>query len=74
MNFVLSKPYLMIMQYQFSSSKLAEIELSCPKCNWQGKGEKAVKEELFLTEAIELYCPECHHYFGFISTSEEDHQ
>ena len=59
------------MQHQFSSNILTELELTCPKCDWQGKGNETIKEELFLTEAIELYCPKCNHYFGFVSTSED---
>ena len=62
---------MITMHYQFNSSALTEIELSCPKCTWHGSGKEAAKEELFLTDALELYCPECHHYFGFISTTEE---
>jgi Zn finger protein HypA/HybF involved in hydrogenase expression len=60
------------MQYLFSSSVLPEIELSCPKCEWSGDGDTASKEDLFLTDALELYCPQCNHYFGFVSTTLEE--
>jgi hypothetical protein len=62
------------MHYEFTSKVLTEIELTCPKCAWQGNGKKAAKEELFLTDAVEIYCPQCHHYFGFISTTEEENR
>jgi hypothetical protein len=45
-------------------------DLTCPKCGWTGCGHEASKVDLFLTDALELYCKECDYYFGFISTTE----
>jgi hypothetical protein len=51
----------------FSPTILTATKVSCTKCNWQGKGVDMKQEELFLTDAIELYCPSCSGYLGFIS-------
>jgi hypothetical protein len=56
----------------FSSAILTTSDISCAKCNWQGKGNDMKQEELFLTDAIELYCPSCDGYLGFISKCEEE--
>jgi len=45
--------------------------MNCSKCGWEGKGETTEQEDLFLTDALELYCPVCKNYMGFINTSEE---
>ncbi|MGN6399992.1 MAG: hypothetical protein ACTHMD_06035 [Flavisolibacter sp.] len=55
------------MHYIFSPAILTSPSVSCSKCNWQGKGKDITLEELFLTDAIELYCPSCSGYLGFIS-------
>ena len=44
--------------------------INCPHCQWHGAGEDTAQEELFLSEAIELYCPSCEGYLGFIDQGE----
>jgi len=60
------------MHKVYSPSVLLSPDITCPKCNWQGKGTDVKQEELILTDAIELYCPTCHGYMGFVSNSDED--
>jgi DnaJ-class molecular chaperone len=60
------------MHKVYSPSVLLSQEITCPKCNWQGKGTEIKQEELILTHAIELYCPSCNGYMGFISQNEEE--
>jgi len=61
-----------MMHQQFSGNNLSAMEVSCAKCNWKGTADKAVHEHLFLTDAIEIYCPRCEGYIGFISQEEEN--
>ena len=42
----------------------------CPKCGWKGCGHETKQLDLFLTDAVELYCKDCEYYFGFISVGE----
>jgi DnaJ-class molecular chaperone len=60
------------MHKVYSPSVLLSPNITCPKCNWQGKGTDIKQEELILTDAIELYCPTCNGYMGFVSNSDED--
>jgi hypothetical protein len=62
------------MHTVFAPTIFSTPVVSCPKCNWQGKGEDIKQEELFLTDAIEIFCPSCDEYFGFVSTNEPDEQ
>ncbi|MGN6164960.1 MAG: hypothetical protein ACTHOF_10510 [Flavisolibacter sp.] len=55
------------MHHIFSPAILASNDISCSKCDWQGKGKDIKLEELLLTDAVELYCPSCNGYLGFIS-------
>jgi hypothetical protein len=43
--------------------------LKCTCCGWQGQDKKAKKHYLIVGKIaeVELYCPECKHYLGFIS-------
>ena len=51
---------------------LTTEEVFCSKCDWKGKGSDIKQEDLFLTDAIELFCPSCNGYLGFINQSDED--
>jgi hypothetical protein len=55
------------MHNVYAPSILLSPQISCPKCQWQGKGTEIQKLELTLTQAIELFCPTCHGYLGFIN-------
>lgn len=55
----------------YSADLLASSHISCPKCEWTGKGSDVKMEELFLTNATELFCPLCEGYLGFLSEPEE---
>ena len=44
--------------------------INCPQCSWKGKGADTKKEDLFLTDAIELYCPDCETYLGLLNNEE----
>ena len=59
------------MHQIFSPAVLQTNNISCSRCNWKGKGEEVSQEELFLTDAIEIYCPSCNGYLGFISTADD---
>ena len=53
---------------------ILQDHLQCTNCSWQGKGEDALQEKFTHEESIELYCPKCNYYFGFINTgTQEDH-
>ncbi|HEU0112185.1 MAG TPA: hypothetical protein VFQ73_15025 [Flavisolibacter sp.] len=58
------------MQQIFPSTILETNLVSCTRCDWQGKGSEYKTEELILTDAIELYCPACNGYQGFVSVHE----
>jgi hypothetical protein len=60
------------MHKVYPPSVLLSQEICCPKCKWEGKGTEIKQEELILTHAIELYCPCCNGYLGFISQPEEE--
>ncbi len=60
------------MHQIFPPTVFAKQEMHCLKCNWKGKGSEIKQEDLFLTDAIELFCPSCNGYFGFVSNSEEE--
>jgi DnaJ-class molecular chaperone len=55
------------MHHIYSATILTASDVSCSKCDWKGTGKDMKQEELFLTDAIELYCPSCNGYLGFIS-------
>jgi hypothetical protein len=55
----------------FSANFLTKNEINCLKCSWKGKVKKAEQEELFLTGAVELYCPACHQYIGLADINED---
>jgi hypothetical protein len=54
------------MHQIYSPFFLENKELSCPKCNWRGRAKETDQEYLFLTDALELYCPSCEQYLGFV--------
>jgi hypothetical protein len=60
------------MHQIFSGKNESTEEITCARCHWEGKLDKAVQEHLFLTDAIEIYCPQCEGYIGFISQEEEN--
>ena len=62
------------MHQIFSPAILTASTISCQKCDWKGSGTDMEQEELFLTDAIELYCPSCNGYLGFISEPGEADQ
>lgn len=45
--------------------------LHCEECGWEGTGKETLKEHLYLSDAIELYCPHCKNYLGFVN--QENH-
>jgi hypothetical protein len=55
------------MHIVFSTDILKSEQVNCPECTWKGKGSDTEQEYLFLTDAIELYCPCCKNYLGFIN-------
>ena len=55
----------------FTPAILKQPDMHCEKCNWKGFGKDSIQEYLFLTDATELYCPECSGYLGFINEGEE---
>lgn len=55
----------------YSPAIFSKDNVSCPKCRWQGHGSRIHQEELFLTDAIELYCPQCDGYLGFVSSGDD---
>lgn len=71
-----SQPKLTLppMHKIYSPAILAANHVSCPKCQWKGLGTDVKQEELFLTDAIELYCPTCEGYLGFISEPEQENK
>ncbi|HEY9364221.1 MAG TPA: hypothetical protein VIQ00_13225 [Chitinophagaceae bacterium] len=54
----------------FSLAAFSAKQLICPACTWQGNCKDSHQEHLLLTRAIELYCPDCQHYFGFVNKDE----
>ena len=42
----------------------------CSQCSWEGNGRETKKEDLFLTDAVELYCPQCDTYLGLLNKDE----
>lgn len=58
------------MQQIYSPTIFDVTTLTCPKCTWEGKGADTTQENLFLTDATEIFCPSCQHYFGFLNIEE----
>ena len=58
------------MHKVFSPDDLNDT-IMCPKCSWKGKGTDIKKEELLLTDALELFCPECATYLGMMDREDE---
>jgi len=56
----------------FSFAELHKNEIDCIRCSWKGGAHDAATEELILTDAIELYCPQCSLYLGFVNSGEDD--
>ena len=59
------------MHTVFTPEILKCSEVKCNHCTWKGKGSEIEQEYLFLTDAIELYCPECKTYLGFINQEDK---
>lgn len=59
------------MHQIFTTTVFTKDDLHCPKCTWKGKGCDVQQERLLLTDAIELYCPTCAGYIGFVSLPDE---
>lgn len=55
----------------YSTAIFSKDDVSCPKCHWRGHGSHVQQEELILTDAIELYCPTCDGYLGFVNSSDD---
>jgi hypothetical protein len=49
--------------------------LTCSCCGWKGSEMKADKHYLVAgaIAELELFCPDCNHYLGFISEPLKDH-
>ena len=43
--------------------------MTCKCCSWKGKSSETKKEFLFINKIseLELFCPKCNSYLGFIS-------
>lgn len=59
------------MHQIFSTTVFSKDDVPCPKCTWKGKGSEVKQEQLLLTDAIELYCPTCDGYIGFVSLPDQ---
>jgi Zn finger protein HypA/HybF involved in hydrogenase expression len=59
------------MHTVFSPAIFHKDNVSCTKCHWTGHGSHIQQEELLLTDAIELYCPTCDGYMGFVSPGDD---
>ena len=55
------------MHKVYDEKKFIDELIICDQCGWKGKGERTGQEHLFLTDATEVFCPNCNHYLGFIS-------
>lgn len=64
-------PKLIAMHQIFSDAIFSAADVTCSKCHWNGSGSDIQREDLFLTDAIELYCPRCDGYMGFVSSQDE---
>ena len=51
---------------------ILEKNFHCPNCHWEGKGRDLLQEQFSHEESIELTCPKCDYYFGFIDTGTEE--
>ncbi|MBA2500870.1 MAG: hypothetical protein H0V30_14185 [Chitinophagaceae bacterium] len=51
---------------------ILDKNLSCPNCQWEGKGRELIQEKFSHEESIELSCPKCNYYFGFINTGTQE--
>ncbi len=60
----------------FEPAHFSRELVSCSKCGWRGRGSDLVTGEfLFMTDATELFCPDCNAYLGFLNgTAEEDEE
>jgi hypothetical protein len=56
----------------YSPTAFNSKEFECTDCNWKGEGRSTEQEHLILTDAIELYCPSCQNYLGFVSQNDMD--
>ena len=54
-------------QLVFDQTKFSREAICCPNCSWSGSGQEAEQELLLLSDAVELFCPECEQYLGFVS-------
>lgn len=55
------------MHTVYNENTFTDEVIVCECCGWNGKGESTTQEYLFLTDATEIFCPNCSHYLGFIS-------
>ena len=60
------------MHKMYNERTFTDEALICKRCGWKGKGKATMQEHLFLTDATEIFCPECNHYIGFISHDDEN--
>lgn len=51
---------------------ILEKKFQCPNCHWDGHGSDLLQEKFSHEESIELTCPKCDYYFGFIDTGTEE--
>ena len=63
---------LFAMHQIFHPSILHDVSMCCNKCGWDGTYKEVHTEHMFLTDAMELYCPRCENYIGFVNESAED--
>ena len=55
------------IQTIFDQNKFSYEDIHCPTCEWEGRGQEADQELLLLSDAVELFCPKCAQYLGFVS-------
>jgi uncharacterized Zn-finger protein len=49
-----------------------EQSLSCPNCNWTGKGHQAVIIDFYgVTDNKEVHCPKCDENIGILQTNSD---
>jgi len=56
----------------FHPSIFKNASMKCTKCSWRGSVAEMDTEHMFLTDAVELYCPDCKNYMGFVNEGAED--
>lgn len=57
----------------FEHATYRQESACCPKCSWKGAGAALKQGEyFFMSDMVEVYCPDCTQYIGFISLDPEE--